>query len=101
VAGARARVALSLAPMLFATGCAVFGYDFADVELATAPGDAAADVRGDSSAGACVPLTCRELGAQCGKILDGCGAVVNCGGCEAGVCGGGGKNRCGAVPADL
>jgi len=32
----------------------------------------------------------------CGKVLDGCGGVLNCGGCETGVCGEGGPNQCGA-----
>ena len=95
---ARAGAALSL--VLFGPGCALFGYDFGDVEIAVAPSDAASDARGDASPGACVPLTCREVGAQCGKVLDGCGAVLQCGGCEAGMCGGGGKNRCGPA-ADL
>jgi hypothetical protein len=96
----RARVALSIALAPLASGCALFGYGFDDVELAGAETDASADTRFDASAGACVPLTCRELRAECGKILDGCGAVLQCGGCEAGLCGGGGKNRCGAAPPD-
>ncbi len=97
----RARVALSLT--LSCPGCALFGYDFAGVELAASAADAGDDdaTRRDASAGACVPFTCAELGAQCGKALDGCGAVLDCGGCEAGVCGGGGKKRVGAVPRGL
>jgi len=45
----------------------------------------------------CTPLTCMEVGAQCGIIGDGCGNTVNCGDCPAGqVCGGNGSaNQCG------
>lgn len=31
--------------------------------------------------GACVPLTCQDVSAECGDIADGCGGVRNCGGC--------------------
>lgn len=44
-------------------------------------------------------LTCDDVGAQCGLVSNGCGGVLDCGGCdEAGEsCGGGGThNRCGA-----
>jgi hypothetical protein len=39
----------------------------------------------------CTPLSCAELGAECGQIGDGCGDVLDCnegGGCTGGlVCG--------------
>ncbi|HVJ14672.1 MAG TPA: hypothetical protein VM686_04500 [Polyangiaceae bacterium] len=36
----------------------------------------------------CEPLTCEDLGAECGKIADGCGDVLDCGGCDDGaLCG--------------
>jgi hypothetical protein len=46
----------------------------------------------------CKPTTCATVGAQCGTILDGCGGTVDCGGCDAGTCGGGGPNGCGTNP---
>ncbi len=51
----------------------------------------------------CEPQTCRELGAECGEIDDGCGTRVRCGGCSAPgeTCGGAGvSNRCGS-PAQV
>jgi hypothetical protein len=39
----------------------------------------------------CVPQTCIEVGASCGPAADGCGGLLNCGGCQApATCGGGG-----------
>src|SRR3954454_2266669 len=49
---------------------------------------------------ACVPLVCDVVGGRyCGKIGDGCGGTLDCGGCPTGqVCGGAGTNRvCAAV----
>lgn len=45
----------------------------------------------------CRPLTCKEVGANCGTISDGCGGTIGCGSCrEHEVCGGGGvANVCG------
>jgi hypothetical protein len=53
---------------------------------------------GDGSTG-CTPSTCAQLGANCGAATDTkCGGVVQCGGCEAGTCGGGGMpNVCGGT----
>lgn len=46
----------------------------------------------------CVPQTCSNAGAECGKIPDGCGGTVDCGKCPRGkVCGMGGPNKCGVV----
>ena len=30
----------------------------------------------------CDPLTCASAGAQCGSLDDGCGAMLDCGGCN-------------------
>lgn len=45
----------------------------------------------------CTPATCQSLGATCGQAGDGCGSVLECGGCPDGqTCGGGGVvNACG------
>jgi len=93
---------------LLGSGCAFGGYDFGGYRLQSeaAANDAASEAAPESAAndaaseaappaGTCVPLTCAELGAACGKVLDGCGGVLNCGGCETGVCGEGGPNKCG------
>jgi len=54
------------------------------------------DASADDASGTCAPKTCAQLGAECGKALDGCGSVVACGDCPAELhCGGGGVNRCG------
>jgi hypothetical protein len=40
----------------------------------------------------CVPLTCEQLGHQCGVTGDGCGGALDCGSCPMGeTCGGGGQ----------
>jgi hypothetical protein len=39
------------------------------------------------------PSTCSELGANCGAVTDTkCGGIIQCGGCDAGTCGGGGTH---------
>lgn len=45
----------------------------------------------------CTPKTCQALGATCGYVADGCGAILNCGSCSPpDSCGGGGvANQCG------
>jgi hypothetical protein len=46
---------------------------------------------GEIDAGSCVPLTCKQLGIQCGPAGDGCGNLIQCGTCVAPqTCGGGG-----------
>jgi hypothetical protein len=49
--------------------------------------------------GVCVPQTCTEIGATCGQQGDGCGNVIDCGGCQLPqTCGGGGiHNACGGT----
>lgn len=47
-----------------------------------------APVQESSSAGSvsqqdCVPLTCEELGLQCGRSRNNCGTFINCGGCPS------------------
>ena len=51
---------------------------------------------------ACVPKTCAEQGFECGPNADGCGSLLECGTCEAGMtCGGGGFSKCGGgAPSD-
>lgn len=47
----------------------------------------------------CVPITCDDVGAECGSIPDGCGGKLSCGTCSTGSqCGGGGQNVCGTDP---
>ncbi len=33
----------------------------------------------------CTPLTCESAGISCGSLLDGCGGVLDCGGCDCNV----------------
>jgi hypothetical protein len=53
-----------------------------------------------SDGGGCLPLSCAELGKDCGVISNGCGATVSCGRCrDPNTCGGGGPaNVCGCTP---
>ena len=46
----------------------------------------------------CTPKTCTAIGANCGPVADGCGGILDCGGCTAPqTCGGGGTaNKCGS-----
>ncbi|MDP9036056.1 MAG: carboxypeptidase-like regulatory domain-containing protein, partial [Myxococcota bacterium] len=54
-------------------------------------------ITGDGSGG-CQPKTCADLGFTCGPNADGCGHLVDCGGCSAGeFCGGGGYSKCGGA----
>src|SRR5258706_16241148 len=45
----------------------------------------------------CVPITCAQLGKNCGIMSDGCGSVLACGSCKPpDFCGGGSlPNECG------
>src|SRR4051794_36740754 len=41
--------------------------------------------------GPCQPMTCAELGKNCGAVSNGCDATMSCGSCDApNACGGGG-----------
>jgi hypothetical protein len=47
-------------------------------------------------AGGCSPKTCQDLGFNCGHNSDGCGGLIDCGGCPTGqTCGAGGFSVCG------
>lgn len=49
----------------------------------------------------CTPKTCAEADVECGVVADGCGDVIDCGGCDDGeVCGVQAANVC-SDPADL
>ena len=55
---------------------------------------------GEAGAVPCVPSTCQANGYTCGKNGDGCGGILDCGGCTApDTCGGGGFSKCGSVGA--
>ncbi|MFK7987622.1 MAG: hypothetical protein AB8I08_16500, partial [Sandaracinaceae bacterium] len=86
----RARASFVLLSLVvFVTGC--------DERERTAPdGDLPWVDGGTDGGGGCVPASCSERGAQCGQVADGCGGVLECGGCVEGEsCGVGGANRCG------
>ncbi|MHB8418325.1 MAG: IgGFc-binding protein [Myxococcales bacterium] len=49
--------------------------------------------------GGCARLGCAEQKVSCGPAGDGCGGALDCGGCDAGSCGGGGTpSVCGSLP---
>lgn len=76
------RTGVGLAIVVVVSGC---GSDSQDALHTT-----------DDSGTGCQPATCSSLGADCGKVVDGCGSVLECGSCGAGeTCGGAGPNRCG------
>jgi len=54
---------------------------------------------GGNPDGGCTPKTCVDLGADCGKALDGCGNLIDCGSCQTGQgCGvGGTPNVCAPI----
>jgi hypothetical protein len=54
-----------------------------------------------SAGGTCKPLTCKDLGVNCGPAGDGCGGKIECGTCTSpATCGGGGKpSVCGGTAA--
>src|SRR5258708_21629691 len=119
--GGRALRVLAIAAALGAgTGCiALTDYDFGGYRLGpgtrdaggggsmvdeggapdiSVPGDDAGPETSAPDDAGCIPRTCAELHAECGKIPDGCDGVLDCGACDTGVCGGGGRNRCGDDP---
>lgn len=94
---------------LFLCGACELGIgDFAadasrgSADAGAAAGDASRDA-GRLDAGAptpdagCSPVSCAAQGKNCGEVLNGCGAWIDCGDCEApSTCGGGGvPNVCG------
>ncbi len=57
-------------------------------------------ISGDGG-GDCAAQTCAEVAANCGKTLDQCGNVLDCGSCVAGeTCGAAGPNVCGTGTCD-
>src|SRR5258707_14997507 len=88
------RASLCILSSLVSSCVVVGGYDFGSYHAA-AP-DADASTSNDS--GSCIPMTCEELHAECGKVPDGCSGVLDCGGCEVGICGGGGRDKGGGRP---
>ncbi len=68
----------------------------------TAVPDSAGSDSGAADSGTDAAAACDAGGdcaGQCGQLVDPCGQVVDCGGCEAGTCGGGGTpNVCGSGP---
>jgi hypothetical protein len=60
--------------------------------------DSSADIVSEDSAigPTCRPRSCRAFGYNCGPNGDGCGGLIQCGGCTVPeFCGGGGFSRCG------
>jgi hypothetical protein len=57
--------------------------------------DLASCVLGSNPTLDCTPTTCAALGYECGPVGDGCGGLLDCGGCDGGTCGGSGQaNQC-------
>lgn len=58
--------------------------------------ESGAPIPPDDGFGGCTPKTCAELGVECGPIDDGCGKLIDCGGCPDGkACGAETPNVCG------
>jgi hypothetical protein len=57
-------------------------------------GFGASSSTGSGAGGDCDPLTCAELGYDCGQASDGCGDVLDCGTCPPG-------EACGASPPNV
>src|SRR6266478_6800048 len=108
----KGKMAWAVSFVAVGTSCAVVGsYDFdgyrselsgvggGPMGTAGTTGSSGSSIDRDaamSEAGTCILLTCQDLRAECGKVPDGCDGVLDCGTCEVGVCGGGGRNKCGA-----
>src|SRR5262249_32255190 len=91
---------LCIALLLCSAACTVVGsYDFNGYQALNPGPDAAAaadlDATTRNGVPACLPLTCAELGAECGRVPDGCNSTLDCGTCAKGICGGGGRYKCG------
>jgi len=77
--------------------CALLGLLAAAAAAIGCGGDSDSSASSAKDASACKPGTCAELGAECGRLPDGCDGIAECGGCAEGLhCGGDGPNRCGA-----
>jgi hypothetical protein len=63
------------------------------------PDSVAPDADDGSTSEGCVPKSCLQVGAGCGQVEDGCGALLECGTCTApDTCGGAGvENQCGCT----
>src|ERR1700712_5256934 len=72
------------------------GFSCASIDRTAVPGDdpdlAMFTPAPDLAGTGCGLVTCKSAGATCGLIGDGCGGIIDCGGCTAPeICGGGGK----------
>jgi len=70
------------------------GADGAQIDVAAPPMDAGLDAVSVADGGreACSPVTCVQLGYNCGPVGNGCGGLLDCGECTApDTCGGGGQ----------
>jgi hypothetical protein len=99
---------MRIATLLPALGI-VFGAAYAPAcgnvvnETVQAPNDSGGGSGPDSGvgdgSGVCVPMSCVQLGAECGTAPNSCGGILDCGPCTNGlVCGGAGPNKCGKLP---
>src|SRR5258706_1683921 len=92
--------ALLLGILAAPVACAAVGnYDFDGFRPGSAPSGSMVGTGGASGGDAgrltgggpgCLPITCDDLGAECGSAPDGCGGTIHCGQCVAPLtCGGG------------
>ncbi len=67
------------------------GDDAAGNDASNDPSGGDGDDAMSSDDGGCTPMSCAELGAECGVLNDGCSSVVQCGECDGeATCGGDG-----------
>jgi len=92
IAGVVAGAAIAV---LAAPGCLGIGDTNDGPKTKDAGTDADASALSDG-AWLCTPLTCADIGADCGDTGDGCSSIISCGTCPTGQnCGAGGPNKCG------
>jgi len=73
---------LHVAIVALCVGCIVLrGYDFQDYSVAVRADASDASPSPAADSGGCVPLTCHDLGAECGKVPNRCEGVLDCGSC--------------------
>jgi len=54
----------------------------------------------DEPLACCIPKKCADVGAECGKIDNGCKATTDCGGCTGNAwCGAAAPNKCACIPS--